>query len=216
MDLIMEKIAFIWDLDGTLLDSYEIIVTSIYKTYREFGIELDKKDIHSEVITYSVGDFLSKMEKESGIAIDTVKSRFSEINDSEKLNIKLMKNAAEILQWLKLQGIPNYVFTHKGNSAKIVLENTGLYEFFDEIITGKDGFKRKPDPSAILYLTKKYDLDKEQTYYVGDRTLDIECANNAGIKSILYLPADSVTQKTGKETYIVHDLIDIKDLVFQK
>ena len=83
------------------------------------------------------------------------------------------------------------------------------------IITGKDGFKRKPDPSAVLYLVKKYDLDREKTFYIGDRTLDIECAVNAGIKGILYLPEDSPAQKTGKETFIVRDLMEIKDLCFK-
>ena len=212
----MNRLAFIWDLDGTLLDSYGIIVSSLFLTYHEFGIDLDKKAIHREVIIHSVGEFLTKMEKETGIDSDLAKARFSEINDSEKLNIKPIKNAAEILDYLKLNGIPNYVFTHKGTSTETVLKNTGLYGYFDEIITGKDGFKRKPDPSAVLYLIGKYDLDKENTYYVGDRTLDIECAVNAGIKSILYLPDGSASEKTGKETYIIKDLMEIKDLFSQE
>ena len=212
---IMDKTAFIWDLDGTLLDSYGIIVSSLCQAYREFGIELDRDEIHREVITYSVGEFIAKMEEETGIASETAKERFSAINNSEKLNIKPIKNAAEILQYLKQRGIPNYVFTHKGTSTEAVLKNIGLYGFFDEIITGKDGFKRKPDPSAVLYLVKKYDLDREKTFYIGDRTLDIECAVNAGIKGILYLPEDSPAQKTGKETFIVRDLMEIKDLCFK-
>ena len=54
----MDRLAFIWDLDGTLLDSYGIIVSSLYQAYREFGVELDKEEIHREVISFSVGEFL--------------------------------------------------------------------------------------------------------------------------------------------------------------
>lgn len=54
--------AFIWDLDGTLLDSYEIIVSSLYENYKEYGIELNKEDIHKHVIRYSVSSFIQKME----------------------------------------------------------------------------------------------------------------------------------------------------------
>lgn len=212
----MAKTAFIWDLDGTLLDSYEVIVSSLYETYREFGTDLDKSEILREVITHTVGDFISKMEIIYGIPFETAHVRYSEIDNSGKLNVRPMKNAPEILSYLNFHGNPNYVFTHKGSSTETILRNTGLYDFFVEIITGNDGFKRKPDPSAILYLINKYKLDREDTFYVGDRTLDVECAFNAGIKSILFLPPGTPAHKTGKETYIVHDLIEIKNLFFQE
>ena len=209
----MDKTAFIWDLDGTLLDSYGIIVSSLQDAYREFGIELDPGEIRREVIIRSVGDFITQKETETGIPFEQVKARFSEINDSRKLNIPPMDHAAELLRCLRERSIPNFVFTHKGASTQTVLKNIGLCDFFEEIITGKDGFPRKPDPAAVLYLIRKHDLDKNSTFYVGDRSLDIECAVNAGIKSILYLPEGSAAVPTGKETFIVKDLLEIKDLV---
>ena len=93
----MRKPAFIWDLDGTLLDSYKVIVSSLYQTYREFNIELDQEAIYREVITYSVGDFITKMEKETGLPFDTIKKRQSEINERDKLKVTPIKNATEIL-----------------------------------------------------------------------------------------------------------------------
>ena len=118
--------AYIWDLDGTLLDSYGIIVSGLHQTYRELGIELAPEEIRREIITYSVNDFISKTEKVSGIPFDAVKERFSRINESEKLNIQPIANAAEILCRIKDRGIPNYVFTHRGASTEPVLKNTGL------------------------------------------------------------------------------------------
>ncbi len=209
----MRKPAFIWDLDGTLLDSYTVIVSSLYLTYREFNIELDQEAIFREVITYSVGDFIMKMEKETGLPFDTIKKRQSEINNRDKLKVTPIKNAAEILAYLQSQSIPNFVFTHKGTTTESVLRNTGLYGFFEDIITGKDGFPRKPDPSAVNFLIEKHKLDRSGCYYVGDRTLDIECAENAGIGSILYLPEGSPTQPTGKETHIIQDLLEIREIV---
>ena len=209
----MEKTAFIWDLDGTLLDSYVIIVASLHKTFLEFNIELDPEEIHKELITYSLGVFLSKMEKETGLASETVKKRFAQINDAEALKTKPVPHAAEILEYLKGKGIPNYVFTHKGPTTKAVLKNLKLYDYFEEIITSDDGFPKKPDPAAINYLIQKHELQKENTYYVGDRTLDAACANNAGIKSIFYLPENSPAKPDGKESCIVKDLLDIKEII---
>ena len=206
-------LTMIWDLDGTLLDSYEVIVSTLYKTYKEYGIELDKDDILREVITYSVRDFITKMEGECGLAFDQIKGRYSEIGDREKAKIQPIRHAKEILKYLKGKNIRNLVFTHRGASTADVLSRLGLIDYFEEIITGKDGFPRKPDSTAVDYFVEKYDLDRESTYYVGDRSIDVECAENAHVRSILFQPEYSVAEATGRETYIVKDLLEIKDIV---
>ena len=208
-----EAQAVIWDLDGTLLDSYDVIVTSVYEAYLESGIDLDKREIYEEVKAASVNDFISKMEESAGVAFDTAKSRYYEVTEREKLNIKAEKDAAEILQYMKDLGIPNLVFTHRGKSVDIILKNAGLYDYFDEVLSAGNGIPRKPDPAGILYLVDKYGLDKEKTFYVGDRSLDIESADNAGIKSILLLPEGGGVRPAGKETFIVKALPEIKKLI---
>ena len=208
-----EETAFIWDLDGTILDSYAVIVPCLYKTCLEFNIAVEEKDILNEVITRTVGSFISKLERETGISRDAFKENYSERNNREMLKIRPIKNAAEILSFLKNRGIPNYMFTHRDPSTETLLKNAGLFDFFEEIVTSQDGFARKPDPSAVNYLVRKYDLDKDHTYYVGDRTLDIECADNAGIRSILYIPEGSPAKACGKETFIITDLAEIKEIV---
>ena len=82
-------------------------------------------------------------------------------------------------------------------------------KFFEEIITAEDRFKRKPDPEALLYLIDKYNMDKSQTYYVGDRHLDVECAKNAGIKAIFYIAKESFLESRGQEDILVYKLKDI-------
>ena len=206
------KRAFIWDLDGTLIDSYGVIVSSLYKTFKNFGVELVKEDILKEVITTSVVAFINKTKDLCGLSFETIKETYSQISLEDKENIKLIAHAKEILKCIKDNGDINLLFTHRGESTKGVLEQLGILEFFEEILTSKSGFPRKPDPTAILYLVKKYNLDKNNTYYVGDRTIDIECANNAHIKSIMFLPEYSVAVPTGKENYIVKDLLNINKI----
>ena len=209
------KPVFIWDLDGTLLDSYDIIVNSLCKIYKErLNIELNREEVYKEAIRYSVGHFLERMEKETGIKFDDLKDRYSQISGEQKLNIKLISHAKEILEYLKEHGYRSYVFTHRGKSTIPVLKNLGIYDYFDEIISSVDApFKRKPLPDSINYLVDKYHLNKKTTFYVGDRSMDIECANNAHIKSIMYLPRGGYGLATGKETYVIEDLMDIKDIV---
>lgn len=209
----MNKIAVIWDLDGTLLDSYGVIVSSLHQIYLEKGISLDKQEILHDVINESVSAFIYKMEQKYGVPFDDLKDRYSIISGQERLNIKAMNHAFEILEALKNKGIPSYVFTHRGATTESVLKNIGIYDYFTELVTSLNGFKRKPDAEGLEYLINKYQLDKERTYYVGDRPMDIICANNARIKSILFIPNKDILIPSGKETYVVHDLLEILDIV---
>ena len=207
------KASVIWDLDGTLLDSYGLIVDALYRIYKEKGVDISKQEILEDAINESVSFFIKKMEATFGVPFDDLKDRYLIISHNAKNNIKAMKHSKEILEFIKNKGIPNYVFTHRGVTTEAVLKNIGLYEYFDEIVTSLSGFARKPDPEGINYFVNKYHLDKEQTYYVGDRPMDIKCANNAHIKSIMFLPDGSVAQLSKKETYVVKDLLQIKDII---
>lgn len=209
------EITFIWDLDGTLLDSYDVIVDSLQQTYKEKGVEVSKKEIRKDVISHSVSFFILKIEEKYGVPFDDLKDRYSLISGDKIKNIKLMKHSIEILNYLKENGISSFVFTHRGKTTEGVLKNLGIFDYFADIVTSLNGFARKPSPEGLNYLIEKNHLDKDRTYYVGDRALDIECANNAGVKSILFLPDETIGRKTGKETFIVKDLLEIVDIIKQ-
>ena len=201
--------AYIWDLDGTLLDSYAAIVDGVYDAYKGFDVILDKNEIHEYVIKYSVNAYIEKMEAVTGLSFSLVKSRYSELEESKNGMITCMEGAEDILKVLKDRGDEHFVFTHRGFSSGPILERLGLLKYFTEVVSVARGFKRKPDPDAINFLLDKYKLDKDNTCYVGDRTLDMDCAHNAGIKGILLLSEGSFTSPNGSETYVVECLADI-------
>lgn len=200
---------FIWDLDGTLLDSYKTIVDGLYDTCKEYGIELNKEEINEHVITYSVSSFINKMIDVTGISFEEMKKRYSEIGEEKKKDIRLIPDAKETLKALSDRGDKHYVFTHRGKSTESVLKQLDIYDVFDEIVTSQSGFARKPEPDGINYFVDKYDLDCMNVYYVGDRTIDMDCAKNAGVNGILYLPENSYCKPNGSETFIVKELSDI-------
>ena len=207
------KVAVIWDLDGTLLDSYDLIVDALYRIYKEKGVDISKQEILEDAINESVSFFIKKMEKRFNVPFDDLKDRYSNITHTEIMSIKAMEHSKEILEYLKSKGVENYVFTHRGTTTETVLKNIGIYVYFLDFVTSVDDFKRKPDPEGLNYLVDKHHLDRNNTYYVGDRKLDIECANNAHIKSIMFIPTSSPAKATGKEDYIIKDLLDIKEII---
>ena len=209
----MRKLSFIWDLDGTLVDSYPAIVPAAQKACAQFGLHFRADYIHTEVVRTSVAAFIEQEAAVRHMDPSPIRARFNELNDAGIGDIAAMPHAEEILQILTGAGHECFVVTHRGESCHQILRQTGLLPYFTEVVTSLSGFPRKPSPEAILYLIRKYQLPKEDCFYVGDRSLDIEAAQNAGIGSILFLDPASPGKASGAETCIVSDLLEIGNLI---
>ena len=191
----MQEIAFIWDLDGTLLDSYEAILAGIEETYRQFSLPYNQKEVRAFILKYSVQDLLEQVAKERGLDVGLLNQVRSQSLAEKNAQVVLMPGAREVLAWADKQGIQQFVYTHKGDNAFTILRDLGLDSYFTEILTSQSGFARKPNPEAATYLINKYHLNSDRTYYIGDRTLDIEFAQNSGIQSINFLESPAVCNR---------------------
>ena len=183
----MQKTAFIWDLDGTLLDSYEAILSGIEETFGQFSIPYDKEKVRELILKYSVQDLLEQVAEERKLGVEELNEVRAQSLAEKNAQVVLMPDAREVLAWADQAGILQFVYTHKGDNAFTILRDLGLESYFTEILTSQSGFERKPSPEAAIYLLDKYELDPRTTYYMGDRTLDVEFAQNSGIQSINFL-----------------------------
>ena len=183
----MQKTAFIWDLDGTLLDSYEAILSGIEETFGQFSIPYDKEKVREFILKYSVQDLLEQVAEERKLDAEVLNQVRAQSLAEKNAQVVLMPGAREVLAWADEAKIQQFVYTHKGDNAFTILRDLGLESFFTEILTSQSGFSRKPSPEAATYLIDKYELDSRNTYYIGDRILDVEFAQNSGIQSINFL-----------------------------
>lgn len=186
----MTKRAFIWDLDGTLLDSYDAILAGLEETYAHYQLPFDRASIKDYILKHSVQDLLVVVAAEYQLDVTDLNHRRAESLAEKNAQVLLMEGARDVLSWAKDAGIEQFVYTHKGENALVILRDLGLESFFKEILTSQSGFARKPNPEAARYLMKKYGLEPENTYYIGDRSLDIDFARNSQIQSINFLPSD--------------------------
>ena len=183
----MQRTAFIWDLDGTLLDSYEAILSGIEETFGQFSIPYDKEKVREFILKYSVQDLLEQVAEERNLDAEVLNQVRAQSLAEKNAQVVLMPGAREVLTWADEAGILQFVYTHKGDNAFTILRNLGLECYFTEILTNQSGFARKPSPEVATHLLDKYELDPRTTYYIGDRTLDVEFAQNSGIQSINFL-----------------------------
>lgn len=131
---------FIWDLDGTLINSYEVILHSLGETFRSFKIPYDLENTRTFILNQSVVELLKQTSKEFNIPYEDLKNFFSERSRSKNSQVMLMDGALEVLKWTKKRGIINFVYTHKSDNALKLLKRLEIKEYFSEIVTSSNGF----------------------------------------------------------------------------
>ncbi len=201
--------AYIWDLDGTLLDSYAVIVKGAKAAAEDAGLADTEDDVLKGVKQVSVTSYLKGAAERSGIPFEEMKQRYRMHAHALDDEITLIDGAKETLERLRREGAEHFVYTHRGASSRPILQRLGILDCFRDIVTAEAKFAPKPSGEGVRYLLEKYGLDPADTWYVGDRAVDMYCAKDAGVNALLYLEPDPVVSPTGVEDRIVRDLRDI-------
>ena len=183
---------FIWDFDGTLVDTYPNLVRYLTLALADFGI------------TATPVEILEKMLETIPYAIDWYRQQYdlSELRAHYDHYYALGKNdpasafegVTAVLEQIQQSGGCNYIYTNRGVTLDDMLDQMDLRHYFTEIVkAGDPEFVYKPSPAPILYLMEKYGGTKENTAMVGDRKCDLESGYQAGCKTI-HLLTPSVPQ----------------------
>jgi 2-phosphoglycolate phosphatase len=171
----------IFDLDGTLIDSYHAIQESLNYVLEHYGLaKVDLPTVKKMVgrglenlMQQAVGD----QRKDQAIAL------FRKSYDETVMRgTFLLPEVAETIRALHEKGIILAVASNKPSIySRTILENFELNPFF-EACYGPDVVKQpKPHPAMLEELMKELSADKKETLYVGDMVIDVETARNAGI-----------------------------------
>lgn len=200
---------YIWDLDGTLLDSYGVIVSSLAAAAADEGHPVDPADVLTDVKLYSVTHFVQGYAEKYGASPERIMARYRGYNAEGNRGIALIRGAGECLERLRKDGAVHDVYTHRGATAVPILERLGIAGYFRGIVTSEAGFAPKPAPDGVSCLLEKYASDPYLTYYVGDRELDVRCAKAAGVRSILLLEPGSPVRRTGAEDLVISSLDEL-------
>ena len=177
---------FIWDFDGTLMDTYPNIIRYIKLALSDFGKDADDIEIMKKTavrIPYAI-EYYSEL-----YGIPELLEHYKKYKEAESSDpIRLFPFVDKVLARVREIGGTNYIFTNRGETIYGMLDRAGIRGEFAEIVTSADPvFKIKPAPDAILDLMEKYGGTKENTIMRGDRVCDLESGYNAGCKTAFLL-----------------------------
>ena len=216
---------FIFDLDGTILDTILDISLAMNEALRRCGYSYSYT---REETMRLVGDGADKC-VERALAFHNEDLRgFSRLKAEYMPLYKQMQNdhacpfsgEKEALQELKDAGAKLYVCTNKPDAlAQVVVKAHYGEGFFEGILGAREGVPVKPDPTSLNELVERFGIDKHRALYIGDSSVDLDTADNGGILSVLCLWGYGIYDQPTKERayrYIEKpsELLDFLDLPF--
>ena len=175
----------LFDFDGTLVNTNDVIIASWQHTYRTYlGHEAPV-----EHITACFGEpLLLTMEREfPGVPPEESAEvyRNYQKEHADQL-VTIFPGVKEMLQELREKGyILGIVTSRTRESALRYMNMFGITSLFDDMITCEDTTVHKPNPEPLLLGLSKLGALPEESVMIGDSPFDIKCANNAGVRAVM-------------------------------
>ena len=177
---------FIWDFDGTLFDTYPVIIEDLNRALQEFGHSCETKEA-MRLMQDRLAQAQQFYAEKYGIPMAEVATAYERhhARSNRELLAEPMVGIREVLEAIRSSGRHSYIFSHrKPEETADYLEKYGLSHYFTHIIgPGSEGFAWKPAPDAVLYLMDRYGMTPGNTVMVGDRECDLGSGRSAGIKT---------------------------------
>lgn len=204
--------AIFFDLDGTLIDTTNVTLSSLQKVLQE---ELGIKKTLAE-LSFTLG-IPGLRALESFIKDNKLRNHINELwmeavaQQSDEL--QLFPGVTSIVKQLAASEIITGIVTSQtATEFQTEFSQFGLNKYFNLIVNASMTKKHKPDPAPIVYAIKKINISPDYFLYVGDTAYDLESAHRAGTKFAL---AQWGTDKKAKLTtadYLLKKPSDILNL----
>ena len=212
----MKKIEWIAiDLDGTLIDSTEVLFR-VYKNFlKEFGCKGTRKEFNrlngpklKEIISFLMKKYSIKEKKSYLINKYTKKMEFEYRN-----TIKVKNGAKKFLDFLEKNGYKiGLVTSSSKKNTNLVLKRNKLLKYFSIIISGDDVKKSKPNPEIYRLFYKKIRVNKKKILVIEDSRNGYLSAKNANLECIKIKKFSDVIKQLSKTNNVPYEIISSKKI----
>jgi beta-phosphoglucomutase len=203
--------AFIFDLDGVIVDTAKYHYLAWQKIASNLGIEFTPE--HNELlkgvsrvrsldIILELGKIEASQEDKNKWLIQKNEDYLSYLVDMDQTEI--LPGVLAVLKFLKEKNQPIALGSASKN-ARPILEKTGILHYFDAIVDGNDVSNAKPDPEVFLIAAKLLNAKPENAIVFEDSVAGIQAANIGKMTSIGIGSAETLNEAA----YIFKDFTSI-------
>jgi phosphoglycolate phosphatase len=179
---------FVFDLDGTLIDSIGDLVTAVNQLVAEHRGRRLGHDQVARMVGEGVSLLVARAFEASGVPGDAAAAlpRFLEIYDAILPGTtRPYPHIGEMIEALAPLA-PLAVLTNKPvDATRKILGAYGLERHFVDVIGGDGPFRRKPHPDGLLHLLEAAGAARADTWMVGDSSVDLRTAHAAGTRACI-------------------------------
>lgn len=176
---------FIFDLDGTLIDSSEDILTSLKQAYNQANIEYDDNSFDKRIIGPPMKEIVHRISPSlSDELVSVITKNYRQIYDNGNFEkTKMYEGIYDALIQLKNEGKNIFIATNKPYIPTMRLLQAFQIDFFKKVMT-VDYIKgeRTPKDKMIEIIIDEFKLNPKESVMIGDSLSDIK----AGKKNNLY------------------------------
>jgi len=213
----MKYKTILFDLDGTILDTNELIISSFEHT---FQTHFPDRVITREEIILQMGgtltDILSQYTEEKELIEEMVQTyRNYNIGKHDEI-VTAFPYVQEVIRELDEAGIKmGIVSTKQRNTIEMGLKLCELDQHMSTVVSLNEVENPKPHPEPILKAMSNLGAIAEYTLMVGDSSFDIEAAHRAGVDSagVAWSLKGMEYLESYSPTYMLHDMRDLLKIV---
>ena len=186
----MSKKAFIFDLDGVIVDTAKYHFLAWQKLAQELGIEFTPEHneelkgvsrVRSLDIILELGNVTASQEDKNKWLIQKNEDYLSYLVDIDESEI--LPGVLPVLHYLKDKN-QLIALGSASKNARPILEKTGILPLFDAIVDGNDVANAKPDPEVFLQAARLLGVENEDSIVFEDSVAGVQAANIANMTSV--------------------------------
>jgi pyrophosphatase PpaX len=206
--------AVVFDLDGTLVDSVELITLSFQHAIREV---LGREASREEAVQHVGTPLREQMVRISPEHADELVAVYREFNHREHDRmLKLYDGILDVLNRLTKAGVSLGLVTSKSRpTTQMAFDLTGIEPYFDATVCCDEAPSNKPSAEPILFCLAGLKAAAKDAAYVGDSPADIQAAHAAEVTAIAvsWGVFDTQALAAEKAERLVHTIPELADVL---